>query len=642
MKIDSPQIIIAILAAVLLIASCNNASDAIQNSSRRKINAQAIVDSYSENPIDSLKLKSATFLLTNLSGKISYHGPEYDSLVRFMANLFLGPDSTSSLIKSLDKYFQSHYLIQDSDMLIRDEDLISSDLLRENIEYAVRSYREAKWSKDVSFNTFCEFILPYKTDRESFESFRPLFFNKFKPLFGADLNLKEVANFILKNYFTKKMDIVTYPFYVPELPLSTLKKLREGSCRESSSLAVYAMRSAGIPVAIDFTPQWPHRGMGHSWAALILSDDSCIDFEGASSTEIGNHLKALKSFRMAKAFRHMYSKQVETLPFKYPDEETPDFFHNMYLKDVTNQYIKTVNLKIDLDTNFGRKLSYLCVFDNQNWVPIAWGQIAGKAATFSNMGANIVYLPALFSNHSLTPAGYPVIVDSVGNQTKLIPDKQHLQILRLKRKYPVFDWWNTRTLAMNKGYFEASQDSNFRHPKIIFQIRDAPEMTYQSFEVKDKLKAKYWRYVAPDSSSGDIAELELYNNGRLLKGTVMRPALRSLKNPPANAFDGNPLTYYQGDSLGNNWVGLSFPERVQVQKIRFLPRNDDNFIKENEIYELFYWDLNYGWVSVGSKTGTESQELIFEGAPINALYVLKNNTKGVEERIFTYSNDTQT
>ena len=32
------------------------------------------------------------------------------------------------------------------------------------------------------------------------------------------------------------------------------------------------MRSAGIPIAVDFTPQWAEHGMGHTWSALLTNE----------------------------------------------------------------------------------------------------------------------------------------------------------------------------------------------------------------------------------------------------------------------------------------------------------------------------------------------------------------------------------
>ena len=86
-----------------------------------------------------------------------------------------------------------------------------------------------------------------------------------------------------------------------------------------------------------------------------------------------------------------------------------------------------------------------------------------------------------------------------------------------------------------------------------------------------------------------------------------------------------------------SWVGMAFEQATKIDKIAFLPRNDDNAIREGELYELFYWDKQ--WVSLGRQTGTnEMFRLKYNNVPTNALYLLRNHTKGKEERIFTYEN----
>ena len=32
------------------------------------------------------------------------------------------------------------------------------------------------------------------------------------------------------------------------------------------------MRSAGISIAVDFTPQWAEHSMGHTWSALLTNE----------------------------------------------------------------------------------------------------------------------------------------------------------------------------------------------------------------------------------------------------------------------------------------------------------------------------------------------------------------------------------
>jgi hypothetical protein len=85
---------------------------------------------------------------------------------------------------------------------------------------------------------------------------------------------------------------------------------------------------------------------------------------------------------------------------------------------------------------------------------------------------------------------------------------------------------------------------------------------------------------------------------------------------------------------------LDFGKPASISRFRYLPRNDDNFIKEGEEYELFYRENNQ-WVSLGKQTGSSKQYLEYANAPLNALFWLRNHTKGREERIFTYENGRQ-
>lgn len=88
------------------------------------------------------------------------------------------------------------------------------------------------------------------------------------------------------------------------------------------------------------------------------------------------------------------------------------------------------------------------------------------------------------------------------------------------------------------------------------------------------------------------------------------------------------------------WGLLDLGRVVSVSKLVYLPRNDDNFIKEGELYELFYWDRE--WKSLGRQVGSRQlQYLEYDNVPDNALLLLRNLTKGKEERIFTYEDGKQ-
>lgn len=142
-----------------------------------------------------------------------------------------------------------------------------------------------------------------------------------------------------------------------------------------------------------------------------------------------------------------------------------------------------------------------------------------------------------------------------------------------------------------------------------------------------------------------MAELEFYDAGsqEIVKGEVLGTDSTSIYNPHAtkyNVFDGDPLTFFHTrDSM--TWAGLALSEPTRINKIRYIIRNDDNGIRKNNLYELFYINESGEWASAGIKTADQDDLLIYEQIPRETLYWLRNHTRGAEERIFTYENGKQ-
>lgn len=84
---------------------------------------------------------------------------------------------------------------------------------------------------------------------------------------------------------------------------------------------------------------------------------------------------------------------------------------------------------------------------------------------------------------------------------------------------------------------------------------------------------------------------------------------------------------------------MKFKKPVKIGRIRYIPRNDGNCIEIGDKYELMQWREGR-WESLGERTAT-CNALEYERIPSGGLYVLRNLTKGHEERIFTYENGKQ-
>lgn len=77
-----------------------------------------------------------------------------------------------------------------------------------------------------------------------------------------------------------------------------------------------------------------------------------------------------------------------------------------------------------------------------------------------------------------------------------------------------------------------------------------------------------------------------------------------------------------------------------IKAIRFSPRNDDNYIWPGDEYELFFQNGTNGWISVGKQIAGHDRLLHYE-VPSNALFWLRNLTKGREEQVFYMKNGKQ-
>jgi hypothetical protein len=61
-------------------------------------------------------------------------------------------------------------------------------------------------------------------------------------------------------------------------------------------------------------------------------------------------------------------------------------------------------------------LAYACVFDGRNWTPIAAGRVSDEGAMvhFTDLGREVVYLPAWYDEHGVHPAGPPFLLGADG------------------------------------------------------------------------------------------------------------------------------------------------------------------------------------------------------------------------------------
>lgn len=600
---------------------------------------------------DSLKLEAARFLILNMPGHGTYGGKNIGS---FYAKL----DSLLPFGRDVGKCKEAvNRLINESNVTMglewqEDVHTIKADFLINNIDRAFEVWQNEPFARHILFEDFCEYILPYRIKNEPLEYWRDSiipYYNKIKhagycggseySTFWASVEL----NNMLRDEYWPVLDNDNWKV---TRKYSLMKKMPYGKCYDYAVQATFIMRAKGIPIVIDFTPQWPFRSLGHTWNVIKVNTGKNNIFGGILEGNNGQSNKP--DIKMAKVYRLTYAINKESVAYKRKDEPIPAQLASPFFKDVSFEYFNGTDVVVPIKFNPSekRQFVYLCIFNNHDWVPVTYAEQKRKKALFTEMGRDVMYLPAFYAGATtLTPANYPFLIDIRGNIHFYEPDMHNLHTLKLERKYPFDDGQKSSSQRMVGGEIQASDHPDFKDAQTFYVVTENPMGKYVRSKINPERKAfRYWRYFSPDQSSGNIAELEFYKNDTLYnkKGTIIGTT-GSFDNIPDRtreyAFDNTPLTFFDAPVQNGAWVGMDFKTKVTIDEIGYIPRSDDNNVSPGDTYELFYYGKT-GWVSLGRKVATD-YSVTYDSVPGNALLWLRDLTKGQEERVFTYERDKQ-
>ncbi len=166
---------------------------------------------------------------------------------------------------------------------------------------------------------------------------------------------------------------------------------KTGNCRDEADYTVYLCRSLGIPAAVDFTPHWGNRSNSHAWSVVVLPDGKATPFYmGCAPADTVHYYH---SYKKPKVFRHRFQLNERYARDLKNEDEVPDLFNAPKFTDVTDEYYETTDVTRDVPSEYAdKRIAYICVFDNRNWVPVFYGNIRDGKVTFTSMGRNIVYI----------------------------------------------------------------------------------------------------------------------------------------------------------------------------------------------------------------------------------------------------------
>lgn len=624
---------------------------ALQFAGDNRIELEKVLHFYSRTPADSLKYEAACFLIRNMPDYYSYYSAGIDSVrTLFQAVAHQQMSETQALQIARERYSN---LANPNFKTVYDSKVITAAYLIRNIEHAFKMWKKQPWGKYVTFDDFCEYILPYRITYEPLENWRETYAEPVQHI----LDSLYKGSDILQAYNLINEQMIQKPGWYFTLNTSTaglydlgaiyMWKNRIGNCWNRTYFTTYLLRSVGIPCGIDYMKQAPKSAANHCWSFVVDTTGLSCDFEGGDY-----RLPARDRFVTAyelkgKIYRKTFSMQESKLKDINRDKNIPETLTNKYEKDVSGEYFPNERITVRC-TNIPEhtNVAYLCVFDNRQWVPIDWAEIKNDTAQFDHMDwRNIVYMISYYKNEKLIPATVPILTTELAKRAvPLQPNMQKKNKMRIERKFPESPTIVFLRDILIDGRFQGANRPDFKDAVDMYKIAQRPPGSYMRIGLDTVYRYRYVRFLAREGIRSDMSELEFYapsDSMTPLKGTPMGnpPEFGNIEHRMEKAFDGDPLTCYVSDYLKDAWIGLDLGEKKEINQIRFAPRSDDNSIREGDEYELKYLSKD-GWISMGKQVA-KTYFLEYPNGPDKALYLLSDLTRGKEERPFTYENNNQ-
>lgn len=439
---------------------------------------------------DVQKQQAATFLINNIDIQNSQNYnwvDQNDKIVPYNELDYKNIDEAVTAFKKLKDSLK----IRPRPYKLMDIEVVTSNLLIKNIDLAFDAWKNNPWSKSYNFNTFCNYILPYRSLVEPLEDWRQEYqlqvTNTIQAVADIDKPAAVATSAIqtLKNYNF----VQSRPDPIPFLSPKQLLFRREGACPDLANLTLLACRSIGLAVTFDFTPFNGASSNRHFWNTIITEKGEHIPFDGNCFNNPSGLPYAYKATakRLAKVFRKTYAIQPAALATIHNAAEIPEgFLKEKNIFDVTNEYVPTATINYPIEKTTKATIGFLNVFNVTKWQTIDWGVRKNNSIEFKNLGTQIVYLPSVYlpEVQKMQYADYPILVDVDKNQVVLKPNYAKTFSYKITRdktikgptldfnSFEVFENEVFKLLVWDKGWKELEQVQSVNNAIPFSKIPD--------------------------------------------------------------------------------------------------------------------------------------------------------------------------
>ena len=426
------------VAAIMAFQCCADGAMleyALESAGSNRQQLQAVLDHYTLEDTCSQKLAAARFLIENLPAHYSYSGTGiydyYEYADHILADTTLTPeqqrDSLLCITDSLYSDLPNH--------TVPDAQIISAEYLINNIDRSYAQWTTCPWARQVTFDEFLEWMLPYKAvELQELDAWRDSVLNHFNDGYthpiknDVEYNTTMGVADMLRNECQTKMN--RYGLYtragLPLLSAHLLPNQTFGNIPDYALMAVLLMRSAGIPAVLDETPVGARYEAATKWYVIIADKGEEEASEWDLSTNIGWGFFPYE--RGPKVYRNTYAINQERWEYRQNAKYLYPF--DLGKKDMTSKYFLTCDLEIPVGRNIRKQLQDKYVYiasairktdessvqygsgrpEPDGWQIVDFGKIRNGKACFHDMGREVLYQALGFDGDKLIPITEPFIL----------------------------------------------------------------------------------------------------------------------------------------------------------------------------------------------------------------------------------------
>ncbi|MCD7933207.1 MAG: transglutaminase-like domain-containing protein [Tannerellaceae bacterium] len=474
---------------------------------------------------EPLKYKAAKFLLDNMGMYYYYEGEQLEKYKILYESLALSKQTPVEITDSIKKMYGA---FNPSDLYKKyDKHTLSVDFLSYHIDWAFKVWQEQPWGKNISFDDFCEYILPYRIGDEQPEYWRECLYNQYNPLLDEFRKSThsddpvEAARVIIKYLCGQNFSFTTQIPALPRAGATLTTTWKAGTCRELADCVVYICRALGIPCGIDQMIMVGNGNSGHLWNFFLDKKQQTYYCEFPDpEIRLPEEYKIMK----CKVQRNTFSINREIEKELRSKKQKPLFLEYPTFIDVTAIYNPEECCSVSLPDNVlynevktGTPV-YLCLSSRDQWVIVDWTIKKGKTIRFKDMGGTGVYRIATRTNNGNVMNSDPFLIAGDG-VVKFFEPEEQLEEVVLFAKYHILR--DSLSIRMRGGVFEGANEPGFQSPDTLHLVTEIPIRLTNTVYTNPPSSYRYVRYKGGTNSFCNVAEVGFFtdiNDSIPLKG----------------------------------------------------------------------------------------------------------------------------